>query len=57
MMALGRINEKGLGDYFNNYSHVNKIDFDKAYAYYDLAAARNEGYALYLLGKACETGL
>ena len=34
-----------------------KVDMEKAYTYYDMAAERNEGYALYLLGNACETGM
>lgn len=45
MMALGRIYENGLGT---------KPDFQKAYVYYDLAAAINEPFALYWLGRACE---
>ena len=43
MMALGRIYENGLGT---------KIDLSKAFFYYDMAAERNEPYALYWLGKA-----
>jgi enhanced entry protein EnhC len=42
MMALGRIHEHGLGT---------KIDMIKANLYYDAAAAKNEPYALYWLGK------
>jgi enhanced entry protein EnhC len=45
MMALGRIYEKGIGT---------KEDMVKATFYYDAAAAKNEPYALYWLGKQCE---
>lgn len=45
MMALGRIYEQGIGT---------KIDLVKAYLFYDAAAAKNEPYALYWLGKQCE---
>lgn len=45
MMALGRIFEHGIGT---------KIDVVKAFFYYDQAAAKDEPYSLYWLGKACE---
>jgi hypothetical protein len=45
MMALGRIYENGIGT---------KIDVVKAFYFYDQAAAKNEPYALFWLGKACE---
>lgn len=44
-MALGRIYEKGLST---------KIDYEKAYFYYDMAAEKNDPYAIYWLGRACE---
>jgi TPR repeat protein len=48
MMSLGRIYEQGIGT---------KVDLEKAYAYYDMAAELNESYAYCWLGKACELGL
>jgi enhanced entry protein EnhC len=48
MMALGRIHEQGIGT---------KVDMVKATTYYDAAAAKNEPYAFYWLGKQCEVSL
>lgn len=45
MMALGRVYEYGIGI---------KADLVKANQYYDAAAAKNEPYALFWLGKQCE---
>ncbi len=47
LMALGRIYENGIGT---------KPDKVKAVRYYNFAAAKNEPYALYWLGKECESG-
>jgi len=42
LMALGRVYENGIGT---------SIDLVRANQYYDAAAAKNEPYALYWLGK------
>lgn len=48
MMALGRINDQGLGT---------KPDLMKAYIYYDMASEKGESYADFCLGKECEVKL
>ena len=45
MLALGRIFENGLGT---------KVDMERAYYYYDMAAEKSEPYAHYCLGRFCE---